>query len=559
MNPNPSDPPSPFEGRDNITLLNNLLQLARSPWLVPNDAASAPAMPSSRSSIPSSGINAAAAPNVNDAASNALASNILAALVGGSTAQANNVSILPQNTPNHINAPVFVNNAPKPPGPPVGSSTDDEMHLVRALFVSEGTGQTYRQAIESLHGVNNHTSASWKDYYLDHVRRINGFVDSLRNAPRPKTSSPSIPRSHTTQVNQPSSSRPVSMPSGIVTPVSSSSSKPHGFHSARAHALQSNLSFRDTSSSQGRYHTRKNGAAGERDRVHAQTSARDRRARSPSVVHILDSDGEESDDDEIQLPARQLRSPTPPTRVQHHARGIRFTEEDHTFFLKTLQWEFQNSPRASRDDVCRKMASKTRHHDADGWSRYWSRHKSVVDTIRKTAPASSSLSITNNDKRKARANRADESSDDESEDGQESDNESDPPTDEDAQKLGTTGDLYTDVELRLFAKHIARTPNWLSLTRSQRFGDFRAKAYAAFYEGRKKKIHNLAKKYRQKTAKYTDERVSTTKKPVSAATEQKPLSSGVIQNSLKRSREGAELLYLDISEPDAKHQRLGTF
>lgn len=72
-------------------------------------------------------------------------------------------------------------------------------------------------------------------------------------------------------------------------------------------------------------------------------------------------------------------------------------------------------------------------------------------------------------------------------------------------------------------------------------------------------IHNLAKKYRQKTAKYTDERVSTTKKPVSPAAEQKPLSSGVIQNSLKRSREGAELLYLDISEPDAKHQRLGTF
>lgn len=163
-----------------------------------------------------------------------------------------------------------------------------------------------------------------------------------------------------TQVNQPSSSRPVTMPSGIVAPVSSSSSKPHGFHSARAHAHQSNLPIRDTSSSQGRYHTRRNGAAGDRDRVHAQTSARDRRARSPSVVHILDSDGEESDDDEIQLPARQLRSPTPPTRVQHHARGIRFTEEDHTFFLKTLQWEFQNSPRASRDDVCRKMASKVR-------------------------------------------------------------------------------------------------------------------------------------------------------------------------------------------------------
>ncbi|RDX55524.1 hypothetical protein OH76DRAFT_1478161 [Lentinus brumalis] len=55
---------------------------------------------------------------------------------------------------------------------PAGSDPEDERTLIAALRRGHAEGLTTRQAIERLHNANNHTAASWKDYYLDHDKRI---------------------------------------------------------------------------------------------------------------------------------------------------------------------------------------------------------------------------------------------------------------------------------------------------------------------------------------------------------------------------------------------------
>ncbi|TFK92197.1 hypothetical protein K466DRAFT_659461 [Polyporus arcularius HHB13444] len=55
---------------------------------------------------------------------------------------------------------------------PAGSDPEDERTLIAALRRGRAEGLTTRQAIEKLHNVNNHTAASWKDFYLDHDRKI---------------------------------------------------------------------------------------------------------------------------------------------------------------------------------------------------------------------------------------------------------------------------------------------------------------------------------------------------------------------------------------------------
>ncbi|KAI0750770.1 hypothetical protein C8Q80DRAFT_1153843 [Daedaleopsis nitida] len=59
---------------------------------------------------------------------------------------------------------------------PVGSAANDEQILVDALKKAKADGLTPRQALEKLHGVNDHTETGWKNYFLDHYERLHARV-----------------------------------------------------------------------------------------------------------------------------------------------------------------------------------------------------------------------------------------------------------------------------------------------------------------------------------------------------------------------------------------------
>ncbi|KAI0082264.1 hypothetical protein K474DRAFT_1655632 [Panus rudis PR-1116 ss-1] len=63
---------------------------------------------------------------------------------------------------------------------PVGTVQNDVELLVRALLESEQKGLSYRQALEGLHGVNNHAANLWKDYYLEYTKQIDELVREQR-------------------------------------------------------------------------------------------------------------------------------------------------------------------------------------------------------------------------------------------------------------------------------------------------------------------------------------------------------------------------------------------
>ncbi|KAF4605102.1 hypothetical protein EYR40_003885 [Pleurotus pulmonarius] len=83
---------------------------------------------------------------------------------------------------------------------PVGSSPADKEILVNALYSASRNNENYLDAINSLHSVNGHVAAQWKDYYLAHIHEINGLVSQrttpnittpIRGAKKPRFPSPS--------------------------------------------------------------------------------------------------------------------------------------------------------------------------------------------------------------------------------------------------------------------------------------------------------------------------------------------------------------------------------
>ncbi|KAF8898901.1 hypothetical protein BD779DRAFT_1795470 [Infundibulicybe gibba] len=73
----------------------------------------------------------------------------------------------------------------------------DEGLLIQVLLDSRKKGETYKDALNSLHGRNGHAASLWKDYYLDHKHRIDEYISCCfvpPNAiPEPPSRSPSPP------------------------------------------------------------------------------------------------------------------------------------------------------------------------------------------------------------------------------------------------------------------------------------------------------------------------------------------------------------------------------
>ncbi|KII93787.1 hypothetical protein PLICRDRAFT_171494 [Plicaturopsis crispa FD-325 SS-3] len=388
---------------------------------------------------------------------------------------------------------------------PVGTHPNDDELLVRVLRESALKGQTYRQAIEQLHAVNNHGANMWKDYYLDHKPRIDGLVESMpgktAKKPTPRGARPPIPAS--------SSSRGRSTSHASDSRRASTSS--HKAVKRRGPAIVPKHEKKPT----------------QRKTINSLTTHVPNQTDNLLPPHAF-----------IKVPKPPSRSPTPPTEVVPGQRGNRYTQGDRDFFIRFISYELKKDASLTKADLCEKLFQKAPHHTAVSWSSHWHSRHDIADKILAAAKADvddaqysyeesesehssdedaegepeSSVHGHESDHQSESASRSESESDGDDDgseyiangDGSDQDNlQSDSENDED--NMGSAGEPFNNADMRIVAKHIASVPNWGSRNNRERWGDFGAryssrstKSWVEYYRRYEKAIDQLVRRYRKR-------------------------------------------------------------
>ncbi|KAI0963725.1 hypothetical protein AcW1_000720 [Taiwanofungus camphoratus] len=460
---------------------------------------------------------------------------------------------------------------------PVGNCLDDETRLVRALHDSEGKGQTYRQALEALHGINNHSANAWKDYYLEHIKRINKLVVNLRPSVNSEKDSPmSVATSTTAGIT-------IGQPSALEHSPSSASSHRLYRHHEYSHSHASSSS-KHASSQKSLNYIQKKLLPDIRSRE-AQRFYDDDRFGTSSAKHLhTSSHQDESLSHErpqnqkskkrskgkrknalwdeagfvslypinalVRIPDPPSRSPTPPTRVVPRGKGNRFTKEDHEFFIKFIQWELQKDPNMNRSQLCRMLAEKTPHHSEMAWSAYWNRNHDLADKIYVAAGVEDASSDDQGSSDES-SNESDSSDDYEESGDDDSIGQSDPGTEDDIRNMGISGEAFGAADFRVMARYIASKPNWEHMGRGERWN-----TYTSMYRSRRS-VESYAQAY-QRFGKIIDRLVRKYQRKAEAAkSDGLNLSSGVVRKdappgSRPQKRRASDLHLLTVGYQDKR-------
>lgn len=419
---------------------------------------------------------------------------------------------------------------------PVGQSPNDDSILAQALFDCKQSGRTYRQALEGLHGVNNHAANLWKDYYLDHHDRFDVLVARLAEKSQTskvvkkpfasttastsvaKSASPLRDRERDSRKRQPSPSPPLrqSRPPKRSTPTAISTTPSLGYRPPkRPRATLNSL------------------------------SAPLLPTNLPANLMPLQAD--------ITLPPPPSRSPTPPTRIEAGTNGNKYTEEDRAYFLNFIGWRLSQDASLTKKELCAMLHEKAPHHSAPSWASHWHARHDIADKIL--------YSFQGDDD--------DDDDDDEEEEDEEEENSDSPntPTDEvedsetevirqttsshrrtkptarvprvsktktvaskrvtsfsqpspspssdnhdasattdtDEADMGAIGGSFTPADWRIIARYVARTPGWNDMVSRERWEGFLErfpdsersdKSWAEFYRRNEDAIMTLAAHYK---------------------------------------------------------------
>ncbi|KAF8445798.1 hypothetical protein L210DRAFT_992200 [Boletus edulis BED1] len=256
---------------------------------------------------------------------------------------------------------------------PVGSSPNDDTTIAQALHESRQSGKTYRQALEGLHGVNNHAANLWKDYYLDHHDRIDLLVSRL--AEQPKTvKKPFVPSKSPPRISVEATSHQVARKRHMSPPRPSSPSPPRQSPKKKGRSGPSQASRRKRATPQS---------------VTTATSTLTRPPNRPRATFNSLSAPLPSNDFpnlmppqvHIPLPEPPSRSPTPPSTVQVGTNGNKYTKEDREYFLKFLVWRLKQNPLLTKKELCELLHEKAPHHSATSWSSHWHQRHDIADKI----------------------------------------------------------------------------------------------------------------------------------------------------------------------------------
>ncbi|KAI0650356.1 hypothetical protein C8Q79DRAFT_943258 [Trametes meyenii] len=249
---------------------------------------------------------------------------------------------------------------------PVGTLLDDETRLLGALKKCKASGLTPRQAIENLDGVNNHSAAAWKDYFLDNLHRLYALSN-----PRPDS---------TTEA-------PVASSNGA--------SSSHGAGKGRARAPElpkarprlpdlprrgpspRRASPERLSSSQNRSRPSKVAPPKAVKRQRTATESRpvlptgtQRRRYSPVPIFHAG----------VRVPnSSPTTKPTPPP---HGGGGgeSKLTDEHKIYFIHYLRWRLNKSPTIARPVVYEELEKET-HYSADVWRVHWDKYPETPDQV----------------------------------------------------------------------------------------------------------------------------------------------------------------------------------
>lgn len=370
---------------------------------------------------------------------------------------------------------------------PVGQNPDDDTILARALCDSKQNGKTYRQALEGLHGVNNHAANLWKDYYLDHHDRIEILVSRLTQQPKtikkPFTGSISPPRvppkASSSQLMQ---KRKRSTASALPLPK----------RAALAASQSQHKRFSHTPPANGRPPNRPRETL---NSLSAPVVTANIRGLTPPQA-------------DISVPDPPSRSPSPPTKLQLGAHGNRYTAEDRQYFIKFITWRLNQNPSLTKKQLCDQLAEKVPHHSANSWASHWhSRHDladKILATYRDLAYAESDHRVSGADSatRSKKYHPQNDTSDSSGSETWSDFGDSDADTEDDEADMGEPGTGFTRGDWCVLARFIART-DWHELTPKERFDMFvetyvtkrSAKAWGEFYRKHEDVLLKMAKRY----------------------------------------------------------------
>ncbi|KAI6108458.1 hypothetical protein EDD16DRAFT_1619579 [Pisolithus croceorrhizus] len=371
---------------------------------------------------------------------------------------------------------------------PVGQNPDDDAVLVRALHDSRQNGKTYKQALEGLHGINNHAANLWKDYYLDHHDRIEMLVSRLNQQPKtvkkPFTTIPAVQERSGTSSSQATQKRKLSP----TLASDRSSPKLRG----RTPKLSQSKRFSHTPPAQ----TTTTIRPPKRLRATMNSLSADPVPTANTMVRGLTPPHAD-----IPIPDPPSRSPTPPTKIHIGTHGNRYTPEDRDYFIKFITWRLKHDPSSTKKELCDQLAIKVPHHSSTSWASHWHTRHDLADkilaTYRRGADAESRassepMSIAPTSERHSPPPG----------DPWPYCSDQDADTEDDEADMGEPGTPFTRGDWCMFARFMARG-DWDEMAPKERFDTFAeshdtersAKSWAEFYRRNQDALLKLSKRY----------------------------------------------------------------
>lgn len=359
----------------------------------------------------------------------------------------------------------------------------DEPILVQTLLSAKKRNESYKDALNTLHGRNGHSSSLWKDYYLDHKDHIDTWINMCLEKEKSQSATSKVVKLTSKPDRKPPLPSIKKEFSPARLPVSAPKRRKHSVSSTGTTPIPS-ASGRATL----------NSLAG------------------PAPVY---NDRLPPSHAEIKIPEPPSRSPSPPTRVIPAGRGNKYTEEDRQFFLKFISWRLKQDSSLTRNDLCNMLAEKAPHHTPQSWASHWSNRHDLPDKIL-AAARGESLSddedededeiLPIKDRPKLDENSSDE---DESVSDVSSDDADDEPVEHCTESdMGRKGEPFTNADLYMVAKHAAKYSAWSSMPSKDRWDSFTerfpqrsSKSWAEYYRRNETPILKLCKKLRKEMAR----------------------------------------------------------
>ncbi|KAJ3754424.1 hypothetical protein EV360DRAFT_86847 [Lentinula raphanica] len=404
------------------------------------------------------------------------------------------------NMPMNMNMPAFnlsliqqqmLHDALALSSPVVGA--DDERLLIDTLVDARARRDNFKNALNSLHGRNNHSATMWKDFYLECKDKIDTQVSvTLRNKGIPDP----YPLIKVAKKPTPASFLPEPSPPSSPVEVKKRKGRPRKTSTPRAAS--------STPSTSGtRLPIAQNGRRSTINSITAHEPSFNSRLPPPNT--------------EIKIPNPPSRSPTPPTKVIARGRGNMFTQEDRAFFIKFIQWRLRWDQGLTRNDLCEQLAEKTPHHSPASWAAHWSNNHDLPDKILAAARGEAEEYGEDDDtengdseeeevlSRPRQPKYKESSLEDDEQDDQDFDEDDDldlPSFDETA--MGQSGGPFTDADLALVARYVAsfddfriasHRQRWIPW--SQRYPQRSDKSWAEYYRRQERSILSLARKIKR--------------------------------------------------------------